>query len=115
MAEVVNYCPRCGLKVREEDNFCPNCGFHLRNLQKTSHIKRVTIGVHPLWLIVYGVISIMFGLIFTYMLVTVFWPLPYTFRSFAVLALLIPIVLGIIFLVLGIKGRTIPVQRAEIE
>lgn len=113
----MSYCPKCGSQVNEEDNFCPNCGFPLNNSGETHFPRRVTIGPHPTMLTIAGVYVIIFGIaaIFFTVYTSAATHAPSFWVSGGILMAIIAIVLGIIFLLFGVSGKSLPVERIEIE
>ena len=71
----MRYCKKCGSQVKEEDNFCSKCGTSLRN-SKIGYIRRASIGPHPVWSILSGVMLVLSGFVSIYLLATAFEPLP---------------------------------------
>lgn len=108
----MRYCKKCGSQVREEDNFCSKCGTSLRN-SKIGYIRRASIGPHPVWSIISGVMLVLSGFVSIYLLATAFEPLPIPFKLSLILVFTILIAIGVILFVSGIRGKIIPTLQVE--
>jgi len=109
------FCSKCGSPVKDEDRFCRSCGYPLSPFKTAGTTKRATIGTHPAWSSISGISLIVFGLVFIYILVTSPTTLPPTFELLFMLSLFVMIVVGAVFLLFGVRGKSVPMERVEVE
>ncbi len=101
-------CPKCGRDIPDNAIYCSYCGARL------TGFREVVIGPHPVLSMVKGAALFIAALFSLIMLITsplAHMPLGMKFTFLAVFVALF--VIGLVYLVYGMRGKVVPVYKVE--
>ncbi len=100
-------CPRCGREVPLGARFCPYCGAALDH----EVVEEIALGPHPMVLVFGGIVALCAG--FFMLMHILYSPLSSIVPPFFYLFIVLFIVVALVMLVLGLRGKTIPTYIAR--